>query len=162
MAATHAATFLPSHYIHNCKIQPSFPAVLLPRASSERRPSYNSLVFQVCFCSWKIICCKNFKNGYGIGQNADSCKSRIAETLILSVAQLYLICEISPLEPQFLEDQWYRVCRNSLTGCKALGPSGKIWSFKAEGLVHGGTTRHCSADEDCAKNLHSLPLWLHS
>lgn len=46
MAATHAAAFSPSHYILNCKIQPSLPAVLLPLASSDRRPSYNSLVFQ--------------------------------------------------------------------------------------------------------------------
>ncbi|GFQ01646.1 protein stay-green like chloroplastic [Phtheirospermum japonicum] len=44
--AAKAPTVSPSSYIHNCNFNPSPPAVLLPQSLSDRRPSYNSLVFQ--------------------------------------------------------------------------------------------------------------------
>lgn len=43
--ATRIAAVSPS-FIHNCKINTSPPSVLLPLTLSDRRPSYNSLVFQ--------------------------------------------------------------------------------------------------------------------
>ncbi|XP_011102022.1 protein STAY-GREEN LIKE, chloroplastic isoform X1 [Sesamum indicum] len=43
--AAHTAVFSPS-YVRNCRVKHSPPALLFTRASSDRTPSYNSLVFQ--------------------------------------------------------------------------------------------------------------------